>query len=224
MAALTTASSAILLSAPAQYLGRQQDDLLYIIGAQSLLKGSYRLFTSPGAPALVMVNPGFPILLLPIAILAHGNFGFFEAFCALLLAACPWVLWMWLKRRVDLGLAIGICLLFSLNPVVLAQSGTVMSEAPFFLATIALLLVLEKESVGSGSSISARTIGGLLFLLTQLRTAALAFFPAALITAIRQRRWGDIAWIVVLPALGLAAFGLWSYSAGKASCGRFSSQ
>ncbi len=200
-AALAVASVAILASAPAQYLGRQQDDLLYLIGSRSLLEGSFRLLTVPGKPPLSMINVGFPLLLAPVTLLAGDDFVWHQAFCALLLAACPWALWAWLKRRVEPLAALLIALCFACSPLVLSQAGTVMSEAPYLLMTIALLWALELKKAPYASAALAA--------LTQTRLAAVSLIPAALTSKKRA--------LALAPALaGLGLWTLWSRRAAGA--------
>ena len=132
----------ILAFAPAQYFGRQQDDLFFFLGARSLLSGRYCILTSPGCPPLTMNSPGWPLLLTPLAALTERP-GFFSAFSALVLAACPIALWAWLRRRTDEDAALLAAALFASCPLVLAQSGAVMSEAPYLLVLLALLAAVE---------------------------------------------------------------------------------
>ena len=199
---LGVAGCAILISSPAQYLGRQQDDLLYLIGAQSLLEGRFRLLTVPGAPPLYMIGPGFPALLTPLALLAGENWGVYQAFSALLLSIAPCLIWLWLKRRLGSVESLLICLLFALSPLVLCQAGTVMSEGPYLLATLGLLFALETKSRGAAS--------GLLLFATQARTAAVSLLPGALAGSIAKRRWKE-ALLLCAPALaGMLAWSLWS--------------
>ncbi|MBI3554402.1 MAG: hypothetical protein HY077_18045 [Elusimicrobia bacterium] len=199
---LAIASVMILACAPAQYLGRQQDDLLYLIGAHSLLEGRFRLLTVPGQPPLYMIGPGFPALLAPLALAAGENWWVYQAFCALLLAAAPWLLWRWLRSRLDGISAMLVCGLFALSPLVLSQAGTVMSEGPFLIAALGLLLAVERPA--------PKTASAWLLLATQTRTAALALLPAAIARPLSKRRWKEAA-LVGAPALsGALAFSLWS--------------
>jgi len=202
--ALAAASLVLLLCAPAQYLGRQQDDLLYIISSQALAGGSYRLFTSPGLPPLVMITPGMPLLLLPLTLAAGEGLAFYQIFATLALGASPWLVWIWLKRRVP-SHALVISLLFGFCPIVLFQAGSVMSEAPYLLLVLALLALLERP----GSPLAA---GGLLLVLTQVRPAGFSLLPAALAGSLLRRQWLRAAGTMALPCAGAALWCLWSCS------------
>ncbi len=202
--ALGAASLAILCAAPAQYLGRQQDDLLYIISSHALASGGYRLFTSPANPPLVMITPGFPALLLPVTWLAGEWYAAYQLLCALLLAAVPWVLWAWLRRRLEATTALLACLVFATSPLVLSQAGTVMTEGLYTGLVVALLFLVEKGR--------ARHAGGLLLLITQVRPAGLSLLPGALAKPLRERDWTRVMRLAAPTAFGLAAWSLWSWS------------
>ncbi len=207
--ALAAASCAILASAPAQYLGRQQDDLLYLIGAQSLLEGRFRLLTVPGTPPLYMIGPGFPALLAPIALAARENWWVYQAFCALALAAAPWLIWYWLKRRLPGPEATLVAALFALSPLVLSQAGTVMSEGPFLLAALGLLVSSEKKRENAASA--------LLLFATQVRTAAVCLIPGAISRALQKRRWKQAAITCAPTLVGMILWSLWSRAAAGSS-------
>ncbi|MDE1975938.1 MAG: hypothetical protein KGL04_04245 [Elusimicrobia bacterium] len=206
---LSAASLAILASAPAQYLGRQQDDLIYFIAARALTLGHYYLLTSPLRIPLTMANPGLPAILAPLILLFGANPGVCQCFCALLLATTPWVLWLWLRRRHGHWIALFISLLFGLSPIVLSQAGTLMSEAPFFLFTLLLLLSLENKESGARS-------GFLLFAVTQIRSSGLAFLPGAASRSWQEGNWRKSLWITVPALAGFVLWSLWSWHAAGA--------
>ena len=193
----------IIAFAPAQYFGRQQDDLLYFLGSRALLTGRYCLLTSPGCPPLTMSNPGGPLLLTPRAALTERP-GLFSALAALVLAACPIALWAWLKRRTDDVSALLAAGLFASCPLVLAQSGAVMSEAPYLLVLLALLAAVETQKPAAA--------GGLAALLLLLRTAGLSAIPAMIIAPLRGGRRRDLALTAVPPALAYGLWTAWSWS------------
>ena len=206
---LSAASLAILASAPAQYLGRQQDDLIYFIAARALTLGHYYLLTCPLRLPLTMANPGFPALLTPLILIFGENAGICQCFCALLLAAIPWVLWLWLRKRRDDWTALLTALLFGLSPIVLSQAGTLMSEAPFLLFTILLLISLQEPENEARS-------GFLLFAVTQIRSSGLAFFPGALANSFRAKNWRKSFWIAAPAVAGFFLWSLWSWRAAGA--------
>ncbi len=200
-AVLAACALLVLAFAPAQYFARQQDDALYLIGARALASGRYCLLTTPGCPALTIVNPGWPVLLAPLALFTERP-GLFQAFAALLLAAAPAALWAWLRRRADETTALLGAALFASSPLVLSQSGSVMSEVPYVLVLLALLAAAE-------SGRAART-GAWAAALLSLRTAGLAVLPGALAPFLRAGRRRELALAAAPPAAAAALWVAWS--------------
>jgi hypothetical protein len=207
LAALTAASAAILLAAPSQYLGRQQDDLLYIIGSQSLAQGGYRLFTCIGQPPMVAVVPGFPILLLPVTWLCRGCLGAYQMFCALVLASLPWLIWWWCRRRLGELESVLVALLFATSPLVLCQSGTVMSEGSYAVLAVLFLIAAEAREWPA--------VGVLLLALAQLRLAGFSLLPAALWGPWRLRERRAICWSALPAVLAALLWFAWSHAASQ---------
>lgn len=195
---LTACALLVLAFAPAQYFGRQQDDLLYYFGARALAAGRYCLETSPGCPPLTMINPGWPLLLAPLARLTESPAAF-QALAALLLALAPVATWAWLRRRGDETLALLGAALVASSPLALAQAGVAMSEAPFLLVLLAALAASEDGRAGACGALAAA--------LLMLRTAGAAALPALLAPFVRARRARAVAAAALPP---LAAYGLWS--------------
>ena len=175
---------------------------MYMIGARALAMGRYCLLTSPGCPPLTMINPAWPALLAPLAWVTERA-GPFQALSALVLAAVPVALWAWLRRRSDETPALLSAALFASSPLVLSQSGVVMSEAPFTLALLALLAAADsKRALAAGLAAAA-------LLLT--RTAGVAALPALVVFL--DRRKPRAAALAVLPSVvAFGAWSLWSWS------------
>ncbi len=211
MPVVFAAGALILAAAPAQYLGRQQDDLLYLVAARSLSSGlGMRLLTCPGAPRMTMINPVFPLLLAPLVHLFGDRFGVCQAFSALLLACVPLAVWAWLRRRCGDVVAAFCAAAFAASPLVLSQSGTVMSEPLFTLLAVAALACLDRPTIGARR---CGTAGALLLALTQTRLAGLPVAAAAAARPLREGRWRRAA-LVAGPALaGLAVWAAWSHAA-----------
>ncbi len=197
--ALAAGSALILASAPAQYLGRQEDDLLYILLSQALAHGSYRLSTAIGRPVMPFFPPVWPALLLPLSWLCPHRLGAYQAFCAALQALVPWACFAWLRRRgAGDGRAALVALLCASSPLLLSQAGAVMSEAPFLLFLLALLATLDRPKA------DGKAAGGWLAALWLMRPAGLSLAPA-LAPLVQRKR--DLAWAAALP---VAALGAWS--------------
>ncbi|MBI5624810.1 MAG: hypothetical protein HY924_13615 [Elusimicrobia bacterium] len=203
---LAASSLLILLAAPSQYFGRQHDDIIYLVASQSLSQGSYRLLTTPGLPLLTMTSPGFPALLLPLALIFGEWVPAYQAFCCLVLATGPWIIWKWLRSELGPDQACLAAVVFGTSPLVLSQSGTVMPEAVY--TVLAILLV------GSLAKARFRGAGALLVALTQLRPAGLSLLPAVLARPLKERRWTDAGMASGPALLGLGAWWLWAHSAG----------
>jgi hypothetical protein len=208
-AAPVLSSILILLAAPAQYLGRQQDDLLYILASLALSHGRYHLPTSPAYIPLVMVNPGLPTLLLPVAWLFGMRLWAYQIAAALMAAALPWAYAAWLSRRAEEPTRSLLILLFSSSPLVLSQSGCVMSEIPYLLLLLPWLLLLEKAP---GERPARR--GAWLWALCELRLAALSLFPAAVAAAPMGRRRRQAAIVAGIAGGGLLPWFWWSHEHG----------
>ncbi|MBI4678565.1 MAG: hypothetical protein HY748_13385 [Elusimicrobia bacterium] len=201
---LAASSLLILSAAPAQYFGRQHDDLLYFIASQALSQGGYRLLTTPGLPPLVMLTPGFPLLLLPLALFFGEWVPAYQVFCCLILAASPWLVWALLKKDAGSGTACLIALHFASSPLVLSQAGTVMTEGTYTVLTLLLVAWLHERR--------SRPAGFLLLALASLRPAGLSLLPAALLRPLKTKRWKEVLWLAGPALLGVAAWSAWSYS------------
>jgi hypothetical protein len=201
IAALSAASLLLLAFAPAQYFGRQQDEVLYLVAAKALASGRYCHLTVPGCPPLVSATPGWPLLLAPLAALTERP-GLLQAFSALLGALVPWASWLWLRRRLPPAPALLAALLAGTSPLLLSQAGAPMSEVPYLLVSLAWLAAVEDGKAGRA--------GALWLLATQLRPAGLSLAGALA----RWRRDGRGLARAALPALaGAALWALWSRAA-----------
>ncbi len=198
---LGAGSLLILAFAPAQYLGRQQDDLMYLLAAKALPTGRYELITAVGHPPLTSTAPGWPLLMAPLGFLTDAP-GIFQAFAALLLAAGPWLLWAWLRRRTENATALLAALILASSPLLLSQSGTLMPEAAYLIVFLAALMASESDR---------RAIaGGLGALLVLVRPAGLSALPALAAEPALKRRWADVARALTPALIAAAVWSAWS--------------
>ncbi|UPT75233.1 MAG: hypothetical protein M0D55_05890 [Elusimicrobiota bacterium] len=201
-AVLAACALLVLAFAPAQYFGRQQDDVLYLVGARALAMGRYCLLTDPACPPLTMINPLWPALLAPLSWITE-SVGLFQAASALLLALAPAGVWLWLRRRLGETEALLGAALFASSPLVLAQAGVVMSEIPYTLALLGLLLAAD-----AGNALPAGLSAAALLL---TRTAGIAALPA--LAFARKGKDRARAWLP--PLLAFAGWSAYSYSRSR---------
>lgn len=192
----------VLAFAPAQYFGRQQDDVLYLVGARALALGRWCLLTDPACPPLTMINPLWPALLAPLAFLTEST-GPFQAASALLLALAPAGVWLWLRRRRGETEALLAAALFASSPLVLSQAGAVMSEIPYALALLGLLAAADaRKALPAGLAAAA---------LVLTRTAGLAALPA--LAFARKPKDRARAWLP--PLLAFAGWAAYSFAKAR---------
>jgi hypothetical protein len=186
---LLFAAAAVLYSVclDAYYVGFFNDDAFYLIGARSLLGGSFLELSHPAAPPLIQYLPGWPLLLTPAAALG----GFLPArltAAAAMLAAAGAAAWCFADDLDEDGrlMLAAVC---ALNPLALSLSGAVLADAPF---TLALLLVLGAarrlwERADASVWFALGAAGGASFLIRPVGLAVPAALAGALAWEGRRR-------------------------------------
>jgi len=211
-------------------VGSYQDDALYINLAHALATGAgYVDLMSIGEPSHTFVPPVYPVLLspllalLPYEWLLHGNFWPLQILSLVLMFggfACFAVI---VRQRENADWAI-IVALASLAPVALGMAWHVMSEAPYFLLSLAALAALTKWTEKRESAH---------FLVVALVCAALAsitrLIGLSLIVAIMLYLWWQLrplTWLISFVATILPV-GLWFFRnamLGVAATGEYTRQ
>ncbi|MFH1724277.1 MAG: hypothetical protein ABII00_06605 [Elusimicrobiota bacterium] len=211
-----------LLCVPGHYLGREHDDVQYVLAARALLEGRYSLGVSPGDPPLTFVTPGWPLLLTPAAAVAPEASLGYELWAWGWLALCDLLAWLWFRRRMRAPAAAAATALFALNPLVLARAGVVMSEVPFLAVTLATLLLLERgrtllpgDDAGhrAGPEFVPGLAGGVSGLLLGfaflIRPGALPLLPAVWCWYLWKGRRRDAAWSAAVALAPILAWRAW---------------
>ncbi len=173
---------------------------MVFLAARALTSGRYCALTSPGCPAITMVAPVWPALLTPLALFCERP-GPFQAAAGLLLALTPVAVWAWLRRRADETMALLGAALFASCPLVLAQSGVLMTEVPF-----TTLLLAGLWSAESGRAAATGALGAALVL---TRAAGLAVLPGLAAPFVGRKKIAPPAVVVLPAALAFAAWTLW---------------
>ncbi len=173
---------------------------MVFLAARALTLGRYCALTSPGCPAITMVSPLWPALLAPLAAFCERP-GPFQAAAALLLALTPVAVWAWLRRRTDETTALLGAALFASCPLVLAQSGVLMTEVPF-TGIFFVALVASEDARASMTGVFAAA-------LVLTRSAGLAVVPGLAAPFAGRKRWGPTTVVVLPAAFAFTAWTLW---------------
>ncbi|HAM36253.1 MAG TPA: hypothetical protein DEB40_09580 [Elusimicrobia bacterium] len=182
-----------LLCLRAYYVGFFNDDAFYVIGARSLLRGGFRELNAPGTPALVNFLPGYPALLALWSLIAGKSL-----LAAQLLSVALTILGLvlfWLCFSVELpAAAAAACVLAAgFNPLSASVSGTVLSDIPFFTATIGAFLAAR----AAWPSQRPRTwagVGAFMGAAFLIRPTGAALALALFLSLAAERRWKEAAW------------------------------
>src|SRR5207253_1575767 len=140
-------------------------------------------------------------LLFPNALFAY------QLYCWLLLAACNFLVWGWLKKRHPPGAALGAALLFALNPLVLSRAGVVMPEAAYLMGSIGVLLLWEQES-------SSWAVGAGLLTCYLIRPAAVTLWAAVWVADFLRGRFRECLKSMAIPLAGFLAWAIWCHGKG----------
>lgn len=124
-------------------VGVYMDDAEYVVLARSLAQGLGLALTNfPHGALDTRYPPGYPLILSPIAFLLPNQIAPLQAVSvACTLLSLPLAYALLRSKGCQRGLSLMVVLLFAFNPVVVAHSSMVMSEACQFL-TILLALSL----------------------------------------------------------------------------------
>lgn len=195
-----------LLSMNAYFVGFFNDDAYYIIGAKSLSSGAYSRINQLNNPPLTNYFPGYPVLLAPL--LAAGNavmpgaaqkYLILRLFSIILITGSIFLVYGIFREFFSSEYTIiAVILLFSLNPITVSLSGTVLSDIPytFFSLLCIYLLVKNKNFIVTscllGFLASIRPVGIILFVAAvtwllvkkQNKNAVILFLVGGLITSI----------------------------------------
>lgn len=186
-------------------MGFFNDDAFYIIGARSLLAGRFAELNVPGAPPMDTHSPGYPLLLLPAAIVSGEGFAAYQVTSVLLSAAAAWLVFRLAKERLGPEASLAAAAVAALNPLAVGTSATVLSEIAYVPVSLGVLILAAKawpkNSVGVWAGIGA--LAGYLGLVRLSGASLLAALVAGLAW---ERRWKTSA---VCGGAGAGVLGSW---------------
>ncbi|MBK8005446.1 MAG: glycosyltransferase family 39 protein [Gemmatimonadetes bacterium] len=186
------------------------DDALYLLLARALRAGTYRDLHVLGHPWHSQYPPGYPLLLalfggtLGPGITGAVTFGILAS--AVTLVAVFDVA----RRHLPPLYALTLLALLAVSPHLLAFAGSVRSETPYILLTVAslwLLVVLP----GRRAAVLAGTALAVLAALT--RSVGLAIVLALGLVWVWERRWARVGWLALAGGITVGLWMLWMFKA-----------
>lgn len=177
-----------LMFDPAPHSGG--DNTAYLALARSLLDhGQYLELWHPGRPPHTQYPPGFPTILAIAWTLGLRSWAALKVMMVGFSTAAIGLSYLWLRHRVEPGVALGLAALLAVAPGLVTQGQWVLSDVPFWAVTVGALLALERGRTGWGI--------GLALLALTIRAAGLPLLLAIVGWLALERRWK--------PALGVLA-------------------
>lgn len=179
------------------------DNVAYLTLARSLLEhGGYLQLWDPAAGPHAQYPPGFPAILAGALAVGISAWTALKALLVLVSALAVALSYRWMRDRSRPGIALGAGLLVALAPGVVENSHWILSDVPFWAATMACLW-FSARSHAPGAV-------GFAFAALLLRTAGLPLVLAVALWLALARRW---RWAVGVLGL-LAVLGvLWTLRA-----------
>lgn len=195
------------------WLGREigvltgQDDVEYMVLAESLRHGTYRELFHTGAPFHYQYPPGYPALLGGWGAIAGTAFDRLVALNIALSGAALGLLFVTLHRTFDSRFAAVSVGVLAVNPELVRTAGAIMSEPAYlFLSLLALYLVVR-----GGDRTRWLVAAGVIAIFAALtRTVGLTLVAALTVHWLFERRWRLVAVPAVIGVTLLGGWLLWS--------------
>lgn len=165
---------------PAPHTGG--DNTAYLALARSLLEhGRYLELWEPTRPPHTQYPPGFPALLAVAWTLGVRSWAALKLVMLGVSAGAVGLSHLWLRERVGPAMALALGTLLAVAPGLVSESQWVLSDVPFWAATMAALLALARgrDALGIGLAFAALTI----------RMAGLPLLLAIVVWLALRRRW-----------------------------------
>ncbi len=127
----------------AYFVGFFNDDAFYLIGARSLLLGKYVALNEPTEPMLGYM-PGYSMLLAPISFFARSWFLPHQIFSILLSMLSLVAYRFFLNKKMPAATINAALIIAALNPLAVSLSGTILSDVPYLLFSMIIVLCSER--------------------------------------------------------------------------------
>jgi hypothetical protein len=196
------------------HLGAWHDDAVYVVSAKSLATGSgYRLLNLPGEPPQTKYPPLYPLLLSLVWRIAPSfpaNLPWTMLLQWGMLPVLAALLWTWF-RRVGFGIAAAVALtaLVVLCPMTTMFATTPLTEIPFLIAILAVLLVIGEGAVTMDRAVLAGLCAAAAVLIRTNGIVLAVAIPLALWRSEPKLRLRKIAGFLAPLIAAVAAWEIW---------------
>ncbi len=197
---------AVLAFIPAPQPGG--DNAVYLALGRSILDGGYSDVYDPVAPLHAHFPPGYPLIVAAALGIGLKPWVGLKAVIVAFSAAAVALTYLWIRRRRRPDLALGVALLVTISPGVLALSHWELSDVPGWALTTAALLAWERLPRGrTGRAALAAALTACAYL---TRSAGLPLLIAALAWLVLRRRWRQLAVYAAVVLPPVLAWGAWT--------------
>ncbi len=197
-----------------------QDDVEYIVLAQSLREGSYRDSFTIDSPVHGQYPPGYPALLALWGRPFGDRYDPLVALSVVFSAATVLLAFAAGRRVIGMPGALIAAAVLAVNPAMIEMAGRIRSEPAFTFTSLAALYALLRVSDaahGPGIRRWLALAGGLAIASLSIRIIGIALLAAVGLCWLIERRWRALATISAISAAPLVAWLLWTFHAS----GRF---
>ncbi len=192
------------------------DSTRYLIWGNSIAHGSgFVDATRPVPTRFVMNAPLYPVLLAPVEMAFPLSLTAAKIWTLLWASAGLFLFFLWLRTYVGPISAFAGTLFLAVNPLFFIVSTEVLSEAPFFAVSVAILWTFDRFLAGDTNGKTRWVLFASLALITLLREVGAALVLSALIILFRQKRGKEF---LVIGGSAIALFLIW-YIRNSAAAG-----
>ncbi|MFZ1634294.1 MAG: glycosyltransferase family 39 protein [Chitinophagales bacterium] len=141
--------------------------------------------------------PGFPLLLAIVQPFFGLNFLAYKIYILLFFLIFLWLVYVWLKDKVDGRYVVGIIIALGFNPFIWQFRDNILSDIPCAAAIFAALILHEKAE-NTGLKMDWVILGFVVFIAFAIRSTAIVLLLAIIIYHIKNIRKNGIYLIIIL--------------------------
>ncbi|MEJ7811576.1 MAG: hypothetical protein WKG32_14280 [Gemmatimonadaceae bacterium] len=193
------------------------DDAVYLHLARSLRELGYNDRFLVSAPVHAQYPPGYPVMLALLGALAGERLDVFLAAGVALSVGALALFFDAVRRLWTPALALMALALASVNVLVLANAGRLMTETPFMALTVGALWLLSRRPATRWTLVLA---GAAVIAAALTRTVGVTLVVAVIALWLVERRIRAAATLAVVSALTVGAWLLWTVLSPAKSVGR----